>query len=89
MSKPMSNSELNSFISGSGVELKQEPVKNIRPWEGLDPSSKRTGVHGHSIPLNEYENTLINEAVKEEGTTKAAFIRQAAVKKAKSILGLN
>lgn len=85
--KPLSNEDLESFIKASNGS---DNVKvNEKPWDGLDPSAKRTGNRSFTIQLNDYEWALIEEAAKADSTPKAALIRRAAIRYSKSILELN
>ena len=83
MSKPMDNADLNSFINNDA-----KPIM-AKPWNGLDPTSKRVGVSGYNVSLNDYEKTVLDEAAKKEGGASTAFIRQSALKRAKIILGID
>lgn len=83
--QPMDNKKLQGFISAQSSAVEGEG----NPWEGLDPTGKRVGVSSHGISLNEYERQIINAASAKDGLKIAAFIRQAALKRAKTILGLN
>ena len=78
--KPLRNDELESLLSPSEGKKK--------PWEGLHPGAKRTGCRSFTIQMNDYEWALIEEAAKEDGFKKAAFIRQSALKNAKTILDI-
>ena len=79
--KPLKNDDLESLLTPSSTLKK--------PWEGLDPAQKRSGVRSFTIQLNHYEWAVIEEAAKKEGISKAAFIRQSVVKRSKSILDIN
>ena len=81
-SKPMNNTDLNSFINNDT----KPPM--TKPWSGLNPSAKRVGVGGYSVSLNGYEKTISDEAAKKEGGASTAFIRQDALKRAKIVLGI-
>jgi len=78
--KPLRNDDLESLLT--------PPENNKKPWEGLNPLAKRTGVRSFTIQLNDFEWAVIEEATKEEGLTKAAFIRQSVLKRSKSILDI-
>ena len=78
--KPLRNDDLEGLLTPPGEDKK--------PWEGLDPSAKRSGVRSFTIQLNDYEWAVIEEAAKEEGMTKAAFIRQSVIKRSKTILDI-
>lgn len=80
--KMISNENLENFLQNGS-----EPITN-KPWHGLDPAGKRTGIDGISFVLNSYEKALLLAASKKEGSTLAAFVRQNALKKAKIILGV-
>lgn len=79
----MNNSQLDNFINND-----TKPILTT-PWSGLDSAAKRVGVSGYSVSLNEYEKTIIDEAAKKEGGASTAFIRQAALRRAKIILGID
>ena len=84
--KPFSNDDLENFIKSSNLE--ENTKVNLKPWEGLDPTAKRTGNRSFTIQLNDYEWSLIAEAAKADSTPKAALIRRAAIRYSKSILEL-
>ncbi len=79
----MNNAELDNFINNDS-----KPAIT-KPWSGLDPTAKRVGTGAYNVSLNEYEKTIIDEAAKKEGGASTAFIRQAALKRAKIILGID
>jgi len=78
----MGNEDLESFIS------KDSPVK-AGAWEKLDPNGRRTGVAAYNVALNHYEKAIIDAAATKEGAKASGFIRQTALKRAKTILGIN
>lgn len=80
----MSNADLNQFINNDSKSA------HSKPWENLDPTARRVGVSAYNISLNDYEKTIIDEAAKKEGgSASTAFMRQAALKRAKIILGID
>lgn len=81
--KPMNNTDLDSFINNDA-----KPIQ-AKPWNKLDPSAKRVGVTAYNVSLNLYEKTIIDEAAKKQGGASTAFVRQAALKQAKIILGID
>jgi hypothetical protein len=78
--KPLRNDELEALLTPDLIKKDS--------WEGLDPAAKRSGVRSFTIQLNDYEWAVIEEAAKKEGLAKAAFIRQSAVKKSRSVLDI-
>ncbi len=51
----------------------------------LDPDAART-FKPVSLPLNEYEFTLLEKAAKKEGRSQKNFLRQALIERANLIL---
>ncbi len=83
--KPMSNTDLEGFINNNSKDV--EGKGNL--WEGESPTAKRVGVSAYNIALNKYEKAIIDAAAAKEGAAASGFIRQSALKKAKTILGID
>ncbi len=81
----MSNTDLESFINKQSHAVEGEGYL----WEGKNPAGKRVGVKAYNVALNEYEKAVIDAAAVKEGGKASAFIRQAALKRAKTILGID
>jgi len=95
VSKPMGNDELNKkaiedFAKGAESKITVQDNPDSKPWDKYDPRGKRTGKEGtpFMIYLNKYEVELFKAALDEDGGSQANFIRVAALKKAKEILGV-
>jgi len=81
----MSNKDLAGFINNDSKAVEGEG----KPWEGENPTAKRVGVSAYNIALNKYEKAIIDGAAAKEGAATSGFIRQSALKKAKTILGID
>jgi len=83
--KLMGNKDLENFISKGSRAVGGEG----HVWEKLDPNAKRTGVAAYNVALNHYEKAIIDAAATKEGAKSSGFIRQTALKRAKTILGID
>ncbi len=77
------NQALENYLSNG------DKAVDLKPWHGLDPNGKRVGIKVFSVVVNEYEKALISEAATKDNMPLAGFIRQAALKRAKTILAVN
>lgn len=80
--KVTTNQDLENFLVNGNTALA------AKPWHGFKPDAKRVGVKAFSVVVNEYEKAIIREAAKKDNNSSAGFIRQAALKRANIILGL-